>query len=368
MIKILLYLANPFAKLFRALAAYGYAHSFLFRFLASFFTELFQKIRRRHLIIILIALIIVNARSDYWQLMLGKTLSFPQSLTSYLRSLTPTNSPKTNLLKTNERKETTDDEGDDDEDVPAERSPWTLLQTALPSCYEKGAFPTKTPAVAFILTGLGLNKDWTEEVLTTLRGNVTIAISPYSHNVEECLIQASKMGYHGIIGLPLEPYDYPNPDPGPLTVLTGSSPEENRRKTKSVLAKAPKSVSVIGEHGSRFTLSEAELEPVLKEIRNYGSAFIDPRTTLYSKVPKICKVLGMNCHQVDLTLPLRANTKDIDDFFKKVIRNAQENGIVIVSIPAIPDFIRLLTNWTDVLEDKGITLVTIDDLKKIDTD
>ncbi len=84
------------------------------------------------------------------------------------------------------------------------------------------------------------------------------------------------MGYQGIIGLPLEPYDYPNPDPGPLTVLTGASPEENRSKTKSVLAKTPKGTSVIGEYGSRFTVSEAELEPVLKEIRDAGGSFIDP--------------------------------------------------------------------------------------------
>ena len=73
----------------------------------------------------------------------------------------------------------------------------------------------------------------------------------------------------------------------------------------------------------------------------------------------------MGCYQVDLTLPLRSDSKDTEAFFKKVIRNAQENGIVIVSIPAIPDFIRLLTNWMDALEDKGIALVTIADLKKI---
>jgi hypothetical protein len=172
------------------------------------------------------------------------------------------------------------------------------------------------------------------------------------------------MGYQGVIGLPLEPYDYPNPDPGPLTILTGASPEENRRKTNSVLAKTPQETSVIGEYGSRFTLSEAELEPVMKEIRNHGGAFIDPRTTLYSKVPKIGKILAMDWYQIGLTLPLRSNAKDAEAFFKKVIRNAQENGIVIVSIPAIPDFISLLENWMDVLEDKGITLVTIADLKK----
>lgn len=365
MIKILFYLASPFIKLFRSIAAYGYAHSFLFRFVTSLFTGLLRKIRRRHLIIVLIALVVVNARSDYWQKMLDQALSLPRSFTSLLKSSSTTTTSKTNSLKTTTRKEADEEDGDDDEDT-AEHSPWTLLQTALPPYYEKNAFSTSTPAVAFILTGLGLNKDWTEDVLTTLGGNVTIAISPYSHNIEEHLIQANQMGYQGIIGLPLESYDYPHSDPGPLTVLTGAPPEENRRKTKSVLAKAP-GASVIGEYGSRFTVSEAELEPVLKEIRESGAAFIDPRTTLYSKVPKICKVLRMNCHQVDLSLPIRANTKDVDEFFKKVIRNAQENGIVIVSIPAIPDFIRQLPNWMDVLEDKGITLVTIADLKKINT-
>ncbi len=101
MIKIRTYLINPFIKLFRAIAAYGYAHSFLFRLLAHALTVLFRKIRRRHLIIILIALIIINARSDYWRIMLKETLSLPRSIASYVKNLTPANTPQAYPVKIN---------------------------------------------------------------------------------------------------------------------------------------------------------------------------------------------------------------------------------------------------------------------------
>ena len=76
------------------------------------------------------------------------------------------------------------------------------------------------------------------------------------------------------MALPMEPYAFPNPDPGPHTLLTGVKAEENIFKTKDILKKVPNGIGIIGDYGSRFTLSQGDLEPILKEIQNHGSTFI----------------------------------------------------------------------------------------------
>ncbi len=100
-----------------------------------------------------------------------------------------------------------------------------------------------------------------------------------------------------------------------------------------------------------------------------GAALLIPRTSLYSKVPKIGKMLGMDCYQVDFnSFPYGQIPKILMNFLKKLSEMRRKMVIVIVNIPTIPEYINRLANWMDVLEDKGITLITIADLKKINID
>ena len=161
----------------------------------------------------------------------------------------------------------------------------------------------------------------------------------------------------------MESYEYPNPDPGPYTVLTGVNATENIKKTKTILEKAPKGTVIMGEYGSRFITSQDDLEPVLREIKNHDRVFIDPNRMLNSHVQKTCKALDMTCHQIDMLLPLSADSTQRDEFFKKIIQNARENGTIVVSMPAVPAFLDHLLEWTDILEKNCIKLVTIDNLK-----
>jgi len=257
-----------------------------------------------------------------------------------------------------------EDESDDEEDSQDSDSPWTLLKTALPSQFLEPMVKTETPTIAIILTGLGLNKGWTTKTLATFKGKATFAFSPYSPNLQKQLQEATNLGNQVLVALPMEPYTFPNPDLGLYTLLTGVKAEENISRTKAVLKQIPNGMGVIGDDGSRFTLSQTDLEPVLKEVKDHGSIFIDPYITLQSHVQRTCKTLGMACPQVNFTMTL-AKADDIqkDDFFKKVIQSAKENGMIIMSMPAIPAVTDHLLEWIASCERKGINFVTITHFK-----
>jgi len=256
-----------------------------------------------------------------------------------------------------------EDEDEDEENTPDPESPWTLLKTALPARYFEPSVNTEKPSVALILTGLGLNKTLTDRVLTTFKGKITLVFSPHSPNLADQLQRARNLGFHTLISLPMEPTSFPNPDPGPFTLLANVDASENIKKTNAILEMASNGTDIIGEYGSYFTTSAKDLEPVLTEIKNHDRLFIDPNTTIHSQVQKTCKALNMNCPQVDLTLSILANSTTRDEFFKKIIPNAKENGIIVISVPAIPIFIDHLNEWRNTLDINGITLVTIAEIK-----
>jgi|GEM_PF-2579118 len=317
------------------------------------FSKIFQAICSPSMILPLIICVVFGGSFYFWNMRNAPSSPLPQAL------------PASPPYSSGETLETThEEESDDEEDSYELNSPsWTLLQTALPSPFFEPITKVKSPIVVIILTGLGLNKDWTTQLLTTFKGKVTFAFSPYSSNLQEQLQEAITLGNQTLIALPMEPYAFPNPDPGPYTLLTGVKPEENISKTKAVLKKIPNSVGVIGDYGSRFTLSQIDLEPVLKEIKGHGSIFVDSYTTLHSQVPETCKALGMTCPQVHMTITPEEDTTKQEDFFKRVIQDAKENGIMIISVPAIPAFTDYLLKWIADSEKKGINFTTIANLK-----
>jgi hypothetical protein len=71
----------------------------------------------------------------------------------------------------------------------------------------------------------------------------------------------------------------------------------------------------------------------------------------------------MTYHKAGLTLALAAHSAEGDEFFKKIIQSAKENGIIIVSVPAISAFIEHLPEWMDTLEKGGINFRRIATLK-----
>ena len=314
--------------------------------------KVFQGVRAPFVVLVLIASVVLGGSLYFWNMKGVATSPLTQTL--------PVSSPSEEAAP-----DTTDEEeeSDDDEDFQESSSPWTLLKTALPSQFFEPMLKTETPTIAIILTGLGLNKDWTTQMVATFKGKATFAFSPHSPKLQEQLQEAINLGNQVLMVLPMEPYTFPNPDPGPLTLLTGVKADENISKTKAILKKTPNGVGIIGDYGSRFTLSQTDLEPVLKEIKNHGSIFIDPYTTLQSQIQGTCKTLGMTCPQVNLTMTLAESDAQKDDFFKKVIQSAKENGIIIVSVPAIPAFTGYLLEWIAAWEKKGINFVTIAHLK-----
>ena len=63
----------------------------------------------------------------------------------------------------------------------------------------------------------------------------------------------------------MEPFDYPDNDPGPQTLLTSLSAEQNLDRLHWLMSRFQGYVGIANFMGARFTATEQALAPVLKE-------------------------------------------------------------------------------------------------------
>src|SRR5690606_7115588 len=80
------------------------------------------------------------------------------------------------------------------------------------------------PKVAIVVTGLGINEQGSLEAIDTLPDDVTLAFAPYGRSLESTVASARLAGHEIMLEIPLEPFDFPQNDPGPHTMLTGEAP------------------------------------------------------------------------------------------------------------------------------------------------
>ena len=93
------------------------------------------------------------------------------------------------------------------------------------------------PIVAIVVGGLGVGAAKTVDAILRLPAAVTLAFTPYGSDPAKLVERARAQHHEILLQIPMEPYDYPDNDPGPQTLLTTLAPEQNHRPP--VLAPQP---------------------------------------------------------------------------------------------------------------------------------
>jgi len=215
------------------------------------------------------------------------------------------------------------------------------------------------PRVAVIIVELGLSSAATEAAIQHLPGPVTLAFSPYADGLEQWLNLARAAGHEVLLGLPMEPANFPTRDPGPRTLLTSLSPQQNLERLDWVLGRASGIVGVTNQAGSRFTASTDALRPVMLRLRDRGLMFVDARTTPRSVAAGLASSLGLARAINDRVIDEPAARLPIDTQLADIERVARETGNAVAIGQPYPVTFERLNAWLPTLEAKGLALAPI---------
>ena len=220
------------------------------------------------------------------------------------------------------------------------------------------------PQVAIVVTGLGINEQGTLEAIAQLPDAVSLAFAPYGKTLARTVSVARANGHEVLLEVPLEPFDYPQNDPGPQTLLTGEATRANLDKLFWLMARFGGYVGLINNMGARFTASAADFSPVMEELGTRGLGYIDDGSSNRSLAPQLAAGNKVPCSRADVMIDTNPSRTPILAALGSLESKALQNGSAIGIVSALPISVQSVAEWSRELEAKGIRLVPISALMK----
>jgi hypothetical protein len=215
------------------------------------------------------------------------------------------------------------------------------------------------PRVAIVLEGLGIGATTTSEALAKLPPEVTYAFTPYGTDIERWVARARSEGHEVLLQVGMEPFDFPDNDPGPQTLLTALSAEQNIDRLHWFMSRFQGYVGVTSLMGARFTATDLALGPVLREVGKRGLIYFDDGSSPRSVAGQIAGANNVSYLRADTMLDSVPTASEIDSALARLEATARARGVAVAAAGMLPVTIDRIAQWMRGAEERGITLVPI---------
>ena len=270
---------------------------------------------------------------DQWQSRRGEASLFGLPWSSWPASATPSRAPAAPKLR---------------DPLPA--------PTALPA-------PVSAPRVAVIVDDLGARRD-VFDPLRDIRRPLTVAILPGLPLSQWTAREAAQAGMEVILDLPMEPYRFPEVDPGPGALLMAMGPQELQAQVGAHLASVPGAVGVTNHMGSRMTEDRARMRTVLEVLAGRRLFLVDGLASNLSVAYDEAKALGLRAGRRQIVVDHAAGEAGDRVRWDEVAWWAERRGEVIVIAHGHPLTARLLREYVPRWEARGMRLVPVSQLAR----
>lgn len=215
------------------------------------------------------------------------------------------------------------------------------------------------PRVALIVGGLGVSATATSAAITQLPGPVTLAFMPYGAELERLAASARSEGHEILLQVPMEPFNYPDNDPGPQTLLTSLTPEQNLERLYWVMSRMQGYVGLAEAMGARFTASEPSFAPILRETARRGLIFVDDGANPRSVAARVAGAGNLPFAKADIVLDTVPTSEEIDRALGRLEMTARERNTAVGFASALPVSIEHIGKWAKAAEARGLLLIPI---------
>ena len=217
--------------------------------------------------------------------------------------------------------------------------------------------------VAIIVDDLGARRD-VFDPLRDIRRPLTIAVLPGLPLSEWTAREAAQAGMEVILDLPMEPYRFPEVDPGPGALLMTMSPQELQAQVGAHLASVPGAVGVTNHMGSRMTEDRARMRTVLEVLAGRRLFLVDGLASNLSLAYDEAKALGLRAGRRQIVVDHKGGEAGDRVQWDEVAWWAERRGEVIVIAHGHPLTARLLREYVPRWEARGIRLVPVSQLAR----
>jgi polysaccharide deacetylase 2 family uncharacterized protein YibQ len=217
----------------------------------------------------------------------------------------------------------------------------------------------KMPVVAVVVGGLGVGAAKTTDAIMKLPAAVTLAFTPYGSDPAKLAERARAQRHEILLQIPMEPFDYPDNDPGPQTLLTTLAAEQNVDRLYWHLSRFQGYAGIANFMGGRFVVTDAVMQPIVREAAKRGLGYLDDGSAPRSVAPSLAAAQAVPFAKADLSIDAVPTAVEIDRALARLETLAKERGTAVGIASALPISIERIGVWSKALESHGIMLVPL---------
>lgn len=217
----------------------------------------------------------------------------------------------------------------------------------------------KMPSISIVIGGLGVGAAKTTDAIMKLPPAVTLGFTPYGSDPGKLVERARAQRHEVLLQLPMEPFDYPDNDPGPQTLLSSATAEQNLDRMMWHMSRFQGYVGVANFMGARFIATDTAMQPIAREASKRGLALFDDGSTPRSVAAAAAEGQGMSFARSDIAIDAVPTSADIDKALARLEGLAKERGVAVGVASALPISIERISAWAKTLESRGVMLVPL---------
>ncbi len=218
--------------------------------------------------------------------------------------------------------------------------------------------------VAIVIGGLGVSQTGTQSAIAALPPEVTLAFASGGNSLDRWMQTARREGHEIVMQVPLEPFDYPEVDPGRNTLTVDAAPEENRDRLYRALSRITNYTGVMNYMGARFVADEAAMRPFLGELGRRGLMFLDDGSSAKSLGPELAGSQRVPYAAADLTIDGERDRGAILKRLDEAERTARAQGQAIAIGSAFDVTVEAVRQWIGEAKRRGIEIVPVSALAR----
>ncbi|MDI9348811.1 MAG: divergent polysaccharide deacetylase family protein [Candidatus Symbiobacter sp.] len=227
----------------------------------------------------------------------------------------------------------------------------------------------KRGLVTLIVASIGSNREVSEMAIARLPGRISLAVNPYAPEGAMWLAKARSNGHETLLALPMEPNDYPSSDPGPATLLTQLTPQENRQRLEWVLSRGTGYVGVLAWSGLKFLNSAKDLIPMLQILHQRGLLLVDNQPEVPSRAARMARDIGVPRAMVNRRILADMSPALMDRALADLQAIAADTGqaVGVFEQPTL-DQIARLSDWAATLNEDKVVLAPVSSVVDLQAD
>ena len=211
--------------------------------------------------------------------------------------------------------------------------------------------------IAIVVGGLGLSQTGTQRAIEVLPAEVTLAFAPAGNSLDRWMQTARRKGHELLMQVPLEPFDYPNVDPGRGTLTVDADPMTFREDLQWTLGRMTNYTGIMNYMGARFVADPGAMQALMRELADRGLGYLDDGSSARSIADAQAASAGVPFAAASVAIDTVRERGDILRKLDEAERVARATGSAIAIGAGFDVTVDAVSAWISEARLRGIEIV-----------